>query len=316
MPNYVKFQRGSEQAYNNLAVKSQDTLYFVYDGNNAKTGKLYLGERLLTGVGQGTNVTSLAQLEDVLIKETPSAGSFLVYTNGKWADRSLESVAALIAAEKALGFEVDTNVFKLEPVAAGSLQKLELNGFSEASVGALAFKSSDGKLNWGTPQIITNLSGRLDDFNQSLNNFNSNLESVVAEKIASLNHLTFKKVENLEEAVDDNTVYLVPNPDVVVGNDYLEYLVIDGTPELLGNLNTGEVNLDGYATTEALQTVNSYVIEVEKKTDKIVSDFTTFANSVVGDITKLTNYNAETPQTIIDELNAINERLQWEEIPV
>jgi hypothetical protein len=60
MPNYVKFQRGSEQAYNNLAVKSQDTLYFIYDGNNAKTGKLYLGERLLTGVGQGTNVTSLA----------------------------------------------------------------------------------------------------------------------------------------------------------------------------------------------------------------------------------------------------------------
>ena len=93
-------------------------------------------------------------------------------------------------------------------------------------------------------------------------------------------------------------------------------LVIDGTPELLGNLNTGEVNLDGYATTEALQTVNNYVIEVEKKTDKIISDFTNFTSTVVGDITQLINYNADAPQTIIDELNAINERLQWEEIPV
>jgi hypothetical protein len=57
----------------------------------------------------------------------------------------------LIAAEKALGFEVDTNAFKLEPVASGSIQKLELVGFSEASTDALAFKGSDGRLNWGTP---------------------------------------------------------------------------------------------------------------------------------------------------------------------
>ena len=34
------------------------------------------------------------------------------------------------------------------------------------------------------------------------------------------------------------------------------------------------------------------------------------------DITKLTTYNADNPQTIIQELNAINERLKWEDIPV
>ena len=60
MPNYVKFQRGSEQAYNNLAVKNQDTLYFVYDGQDATRAKLYLGDRLLSGVGEGTGVTSLS----------------------------------------------------------------------------------------------------------------------------------------------------------------------------------------------------------------------------------------------------------------
>ena len=48
MANYVKFQRGSEQAYNNLAVKNQDTLYFVYNGSDSTTAKLYLGNKLLS----------------------------------------------------------------------------------------------------------------------------------------------------------------------------------------------------------------------------------------------------------------------------
>jgi hypothetical protein len=51
MANYVKFQRGSEQAYKNLVVKNQDTLYFVYDNSDSTAGKLYLGERLISGVG-------------------------------------------------------------------------------------------------------------------------------------------------------------------------------------------------------------------------------------------------------------------------
>jgi hypothetical protein len=131
-----------------------------------------------------------------------------------------------------------------------------------------------------------------------------------------LNHLTFKKVESLEDAINNNTIYLIPNPDDIVGNDYLEYLVVDGAPELLGNLNTGEINLDGYATVEALQSVNAKVIEVEQKTDTVTTNFTTFKDSVVGDITMLTTYNADAPKTIIDELNDINERLKWEDIPV
>ena len=97
MANYVKFQRGSEQAYNNLAVKNQDTLYFVYNGSDSTTAKLYLGNRLLSCIGEGTGVTSLSALEDVLITGTPAAGSFLVYTDGKWVNKSVSAVAAMIA---------------------------------------------------------------------------------------------------------------------------------------------------------------------------------------------------------------------------
>lgn len=288
MASYVKFQRGSEQAYNNLAVKNQDTLYFVYNGSDATTAKLYLGERLLSGVGEGTGVTSLKQLEDVLlVGDTPAAGSFLVYTDGKWVNKSVSAVAAMIAAEQSLGIKINTNQFKFD-VTTGNL---ELVGFSNAASNAIPFKGTDGTLTWGTPKIIS-------DISNELNTLNTNLESIINEKIAAINHLTFKKVESLDDAVNNNTIYLVPNPDSEIQNNYLEYLITDGVPELLGSVNTGEINLDGYATVQS-------VTKLETK-----------FNAVVGDITKLTTYNADNPQTIIQELNTINERLKWEEIPV
>ena len=287
MANYVKFQRGSEQAYNNLAVKNQDTLYFVYNGSDSTTAKLYLGNKLLSGIGEGTGVTSLSALEDVLITGTPPAGSFLVYTDGKWVNKSVSAAASMIAAEQSLGIKINTNQFKFEPVSGN----LELVGFSDAASGAIAFKGTDGTLSWGTPKIIS-------DISDNLNNLNTNLESIINEKIAAMNHLVYKKVNNLDDAIDNNTIYLVPNENAIAQNSYSEYLVVDGVPELLGNVNTGEINLDGYATVESLT--------------KLETKF----NSVVGDITQLNNYNADSPQTIIDELNAINERLKWEDIPV
>lgn len=287
MANYVKFQRGSEQAYNNLAVKNQDTLYFVYNGSDSTTAKLYLGNRLLSCIGEGTGVTSLSALEDVLITGTPAAGSFLVYTDGKWVNKSVSAVAAMIAQEQGLKLKINSNQFKFESVSGN----LELLGFSDAASGAIAFKGADGTLSWGTPKVIS-------DISDNLNNLSTNLESIINEKIAAMNHLVFKKVDSLDNAIDNNTIYLIPNENATIKNSYLEYLVVDGEPELLGNISTGEINLDGYATVESLT--------------KLETKF----NSVVGDITQLNNYNADSPQTIIDELNAINERLKWEDIPV
>lgn len=321
MANYVKFQRGSEQAYKNLAEKNFNTLYFVYDPVDSTKAKLYLGDKLLSGVGEGTGVTSLAQLEEVIIEGVPSAGSFLVYNSeGKWVNQSLESVIDLIAQEKSLGFEVDTKVFKFDPVAEGAVQKLELLGFADAKADAIAFKGVDGSLNWGTPQIITNMAGRLDDMEQDLEDFTANLEGVVEEKIAELNHLTFKKVENMDQVTDNNTIYLVPNPDSEIKNAYLEYLVFDGQPELIGDLNTGEISLDGYATVEALQSVAGDLAVVSEKVGKLENDYTEVNSNIinikaaVGDITKLYDYETNA-RTIVDELNDINERLMWEDIP-
>ena len=57
--NYVKFQRGTQAAYNKLAnaVPSrldENTLYFIYPEDNSSVGKLYLGTRLINGTDINT----------------------------------------------------------------------------------------------------------------------------------------------------------------------------------------------------------------------------------------------------------------------
>lgn len=54
--NFVKFVRGTPTAYNNLQQKNPDTLYFITE-NNASSGKLYLGNKLIGG--SITGATSL-----------------------------------------------------------------------------------------------------------------------------------------------------------------------------------------------------------------------------------------------------------------
>lgn len=48
MANYVKFLRGTPNAYNNLQFKQEDTLYFIAE-KDALTGKLYIGNTMVAG---------------------------------------------------------------------------------------------------------------------------------------------------------------------------------------------------------------------------------------------------------------------------
>ena len=61
--NYVRFFRGSPEAYKNLIKKNSDTLYFIYSSDSDK-GSLYLGDRLISG-----NVSNITDLEDLIITE-------------------------------------------------------------------------------------------------------------------------------------------------------------------------------------------------------------------------------------------------------
>lgn len=97
--NYVKFQRGSQAAYDLLVKNSRiddNTLYFIYPEDNSTVGKLYLGTRLISGGDIVLATATLAELADVLVNST-KANSFLVQNaDGKWDNMSLTDVAALI----------------------------------------------------------------------------------------------------------------------------------------------------------------------------------------------------------------------------
>ena len=86
--NYVKFIRGTTAAFNKLESKDKDTLYFISD--NETSGKLYLGNKLISGEGGGgvsedLQIT-LSELQDILFGDNLDTNHVLMYDAelGKW----------------------------------------------------------------------------------------------------------------------------------------------------------------------------------------------------------------------------------------
>ena len=93
---YVKFMRGTQAAYDALANKDDNTLYFVYDPANEKVGALYMGDRVISGGDIVLASATLKELADVLA-DTTKENSFLVQReDGKWDNMAIADVAALI----------------------------------------------------------------------------------------------------------------------------------------------------------------------------------------------------------------------------
>lgn len=89
--NYVKFYRGSPEAYANT-IKNNDTLYFVYNSDSDK-GSLYLGDRLISG-----NVSNITDLEDLIIAELQDK-QILQYDKGQsaWVNKSIIDAIGIMA---------------------------------------------------------------------------------------------------------------------------------------------------------------------------------------------------------------------------
>ena len=104
--NYVKFQRGSQAAYDLLVKNNRaddNTLYFIYPEENGTVGKLYLGTRLISGGDVVLTSASLNDLADVITSNITN-NSFLVAeitegNNAIWRNRTLSEVIELIKSE-------------------------------------------------------------------------------------------------------------------------------------------------------------------------------------------------------------------------
>ena len=113
LANYVKFLRGTQDAYNNLSKKDPDTLYFVMENKDSEYGKLYLGDKLISvDVADANGGIALKELKDVIIGTNITNGSLLSYnsTTRTWSPKSIGQAIA----------EADLNL--LEMVGATAAQ--------------------------------------------------------------------------------------------------------------------------------------------------------------------------------------------------
>ena len=98
MIHWVKFMRGTQATYNALIKKDSDTLYFVYEDASADKGRLYLGNKLISGSSSFDDGITLADISDVIINAGVSSGDILVYNEGTEKWESMPLTAALDSA--------------------------------------------------------------------------------------------------------------------------------------------------------------------------------------------------------------------------
>lgn len=179
MIRYVKFIRGTPQAFNALSKKDEDTLYVIYD-NDESNASLYLGSRLIVGDGVDLNKVSIDELQDVLISNEIENESLLIYDSGikQWVNKSLADaimtfVGATTSSKGVAGLvppppKGQRNLFLRSDgswavATSGTVSNLSINsktfeygdngdlnllGFENAPTGTTAVKSQDGSLEW------------------------------------------------------------------------------------------------------------------------------------------------------------------------
>ena len=297
--SYVKFVRGTVTAWNQLRAANQvydDTLYFIYESADATTGSLYLGTKLIGGTSSG-GANSLADLTDVIVSEI-SNKDILIYNGVSWINGTIEDV-------------INLNTSTLEIDSTGAIT---IAGFTQAEVGTIPQKDSSGNITWVAPGNLSEIT----NINNQLQNIYNKEE--VNNLIASVNHLSYKKVGSLKEVNKDATdasryIYLVPTGNLS-GNLYDEYMVIDNQLEPVGSW---EVNLNDYITNDELTTVlrdyitvntfNTKVGEIETSINSLVE----FKNGV-GDLSILDTYDENI--TLVEQVNYLTEKLTWKEITI
>ena len=332
--HYVKFIRGSITAWENLNLTPEriddDTLYFIYSSaQNTREGKLYLGQKLISGVGGAGGNISIDDITDIDIDGTTLADKqILVYneTTEQWENTSLSTIidtavdvmqgatllepgeAGLVPAPAA----GDHNKFlkgdgTWAPIAiptfdsdifAVNNNQVTLQGYGLASVGTVPLKTNNG-IEWSS------ITGKLD------------------RQITTLQKLEDQLAGLDPDPISESTIYMVPTSDSTSNNQYDEYMVIGQNLERLGTF--GNVNLSDYVTTvtfnqainEIDEVLNNHTDEVTGETvyglisrvENIEYNYVTHAQ--IGNLNQLVTSTENVSGTLVEEVNIINDRLKW-----
>lgn len=184
--NYVKFRRGTPEAWKALQIKDSDTLYFIAEADE-NVGSLYLGEKLIAGSAEGdSGASALKDLSDVLISEGLADTDILVYDTDAtaWLNKPLTEVLPLF-----VGATADSSgVAGLVPVPAAGQTNL--------------FLRSDGKWAEITASGTT----------ASENNIYSAVNTL------GLDHIEFIAAETASTALNKDDIFIVK--DLIYDDKY------------------------------------------------------------------------------------------------
>lgn len=185
--NFVKFIKGTTKAFENLVEKDQHTLYFISDDDTS--GKLYLGSKLISGGGSGSNtpssgVVSLNDLEDVVLS-TLGNKQLLVYNavKSKWEN---SSISTLISAMTGATKDVAGTAGLVPQPQAGDQNK---------------FLRGDGT--WVTLDIDENLTnGILDNVEKKLIDLHTDVENLLSQVEGLDATVLGNRVTTLEQTIN------------------------------------------------------------------------------------------------------------------
>ena len=324
--SYVKFVKSTSAAFNALASKSPDTLYFVSDNNT--TGKLYLGAKLIGGADGGAS--TLSDLADIALDQLGD-NQILVYnsTNQQWENAAANTVVSIMTGATAS----TSGRSGLVPVPVAGDQNKFLRGdgtwtqvlpdFSSVSADSVLHVDNNGALEWAEVEDLQSaLSSQITNLQEVVTN-NIYTKTEVDNAIANAAFLK-RRIVASTNAIDltaedaDRYIYMVRNSNDDGNNLYNEYIVVEdpnsesGYAVELISSGTGSVDLTDYVTTGDLQTELSSLetsILQEVSEDYVpLSTYNAFV-SEVGDISELVVFN--NGDTLVEQVNELTDRLTW-----
>lgn len=325
-PKFVKFQRGSAAAYDALSTKDLDTLYFIYDVNDASAGGLlYLGETLIGGTGSMIGSSTLAGLTDIDLTGLTD-GALLQYNAvaQQWEVASPNNLSgggvSVIVGSKNSGETVAQAQSRLNSSPnAGDVLIIDGEPYIYSDAGQWKKLTS------------TDISSRVLTLETKVGTLETQMNGVdtkISEAISNANHLTYQVVGTLgdvDTAIANNasglnrTIFLVPNGDQT-GNLYDEYMVVNNTKERLGDFRA---NLNNYVTTTQLSTEVGTLNQRIDGLSATFGDYLTvqrFENEV-GSLSDFLTATGKSSTTVFNELESIESditalyaMLEWNEL--